>query len=77
MSNLVKSLVEFDEYIDGGEVFITVYNAKFLQDFGPWSKNDIVEYLTFDYEEGCVEQTDDDYNILKQCFFKLAPDNER
>lgn len=74
--SLIGSLVEFDDYQDESDTYVTVENATFKEDFGPWSKGETVESLTLDYELGYVEGCNEG-EPLKKCSVKLTVDNNR
>jgi len=45
--------------------------ATFLRDFGHWKKDQVLESLMFDFDNGVIKEYDDGGNIVKQCQFTL------
>lgn len=71
------NLLEYQEYYDSDGSFLSVGNATFKQDFGPWKQGENIKCLTIDYLRGYIEECDDECKVVKKCAIKVIIDNDR
>ena len=60
---------EWDRWDKQDELVHTYYNAKFLEDFGVFKKDEILDIMV-DFGKGLIEYFDDYGNLLKYQNFK-------
>lgn len=58
---------------DGDDDCKTFYNAKFLEDFGIFKKDEIVPTLTVDWQEAELRQYNDEGNVIRFMKWKVVP----
>lgn len=68
---MLDSIVRYDVLIDYEPEEIRVWGARFLRDFGPWKKDQRIEFLFVDYETGRFVEEDKKRNEIRSCAIKL------
>lgn len=54
---------------------LTLYDAKFAVDFGPFKKGDVAT-VTFYFEQSTLAEYNDDGTVKRECKFDVVPRNE-
>lgn len=71
---MFKDLIKYNGLEEACAEAFGFSGVTFLRDFGPWKKDDEVESLWFDLEDGTVEEVSDSGDKVKEAKFKLISD---
>lgn len=69
---MFKDLLKDEDCVDGDSSYVAFQPATFTRDFGCFKKDEVVDFLEFNLDDGEVKELDENDNVRRKCKFQLV-----